>query len=125
LSAAGSSDPPGVIGRVKLLPAQAVGTGGWWDGPRLGQVLAYDSARGLGEIGVQVAEQVVVVPFHCTALADGGREVAAGSPVVCELRPGHRGRLEAAGVRVLGPPAAAERRTSGMLEAKEVPCQGS
>ncbi|MCK4177367.1 hypothetical protein ACFFRE_09265 [Aciditerrimonas ferrireducens] len=107
MSATGPSGPPGVLGWVGLLPAQAVGTGGWWDGPRLGQVLAYDSARGLGELGFQVTEQTVVVPFHCTALADGGREVAAGTPVVCELRPGHRGRLEAVGVRVLGPPAAA------------------
>jgi cold shock CspA family protein len=35
-------------------------------------------------------------PFHCTAIADGTRTIAVGTTVTFTVRPGHRGRWEAA-----------------------------
>jgi cold shock CspA family protein len=56
-----------------------------------GAVATFDEARGLGEIDVDGAR----FPFHCTALVDGTREVAVGTTVTFEVRPGGMGRWEA------------------------------
>ena len=41
-------------------------------------------------------------PFHCTALADGTRNVALGARVVFAVAAGHGGRYEARGITTLG-----------------------
>lgn len=94
---------PAGPGWVEWGSAQALGTGGWWDGPRRGVVVAFDSARGLGEVRAEGPGVISVAPFHCTALADGSREVPVGARVCFGLRPGHHGRLEATGLVVLDP----------------------
>ncbi len=37
-------------------------------------------------------------PFHCTAIADGSRRVAAGADVTFDLVPGRQGRWEGGSV---------------------------
>jgi hypothetical protein len=37
-------------------------------------------------------------PFHATAIADGSRDIAVGTPVTFTLVPGHQGRYEATGL---------------------------
>ncbi len=60
-----------------------------------GRVATFDDAAGWG---VVAAESGAVYPFHCTAIVGGTRTVEAGTPVVFQLAPGHRGEWEAAGV---------------------------
>jgi hypothetical protein len=40
-----------------------------------------------------------VLPFHCTAIADGSRSILVGTAVSYAVRPGPLGRWEAAGLR--------------------------
>ena len=56
-----------------------------------GTVVAFDEARGLGTIDADGTEY----PFHCTALLDGTRTVAAGTPVAFKVRPAGMGQWEA------------------------------
>lgn len=63
---------------------------------RSGTVTAFDEHRGLGEV---TAEDGEVLPFHCTAIADGTRTIAEGTEVTFTVRPGPMGRWEAAAVR--------------------------
>ena len=49
-------------------------------------------ARGLGEVR---ADDGAVLPFHCTAIADGSRTVAVGLPVRFTVVAGRLGRWEA------------------------------
>jgi cold shock CspA family protein len=58
-----------------------------------GVVEEFDEQRGLGTI---VADDGDVLPFHCTALADGSRTVEAGRRVQFDVVPGLSGRWEAA-----------------------------
>jgi cold shock CspA family protein len=60
--------------------------------PRRGTVTAFDTDRGLGTV---TDTQSVALDFHCTAIADGSRDIAVGTEVEFVVRPGHRGRLEA------------------------------
>mgnify|MGYP001627503897 CR=1 FL=1 len=57
-----------------------------------GRVSEFDEPRGLGTV---VAEDGTAYPFHCTAIADGTRDIDPGTPVRFALRPGHLGRWEA------------------------------
>jgi cold shock CspA family protein len=59
---------------------------------RIGRIAHYDSPRGTG-----VLEDTDGIErfFHCTAIADGTREIADGTTVFYELRPGLLGELEA------------------------------
>ena len=66
-----------------------------------GTVQAFDEAGGWGMVEVGEARY----PFHCTALVDGTRTVAAGSQVSFEVRAGGMGRWEA--TRIVKEPAAA------------------
>jgi cold shock CspA family protein len=60
--------------------------------PRIGRVTAYDEDAGHGLVrGDDGAE----LYFHCTALADGSREVAVGARVAFLVAPGAPGRWEA------------------------------
>jgi cold shock CspA family protein len=60
--------------------------------PRSGRVETFDEARGIGTVADDAGGSY---PFHCTALTDGTRTVAVGTPVVFEVAPTHLGRLEA------------------------------
>jgi len=62
-------------------------------------VSAFDEARGLGVVR---ADDGSTYPFHCTALADGTRNVALGARVVFSVAAGHGGRYEARGITTLG-----------------------
>jgi cold shock CspA family protein len=66
--------------------------------PLNGVVRAFDDARGLGEI---VNSDGTLYAFHCTQIADGTRTIAAGAAVTFEVRPWHRGQLEAVQIRAI------------------------
>jgi cold shock CspA family protein len=57
-----------------------------------GEVRSFDAPRG---VGVVVDDAGTEYPFHCTAIADGTREIAPGTRVKFEVTPG-LGRWEAA-----------------------------
>lgn len=60
-----------------------------------GVVTEFFFERGLGTIrGDGGAE----FPFHCTAIADGTRDIAVGTRVAYDLHAGHHGRIEASGI---------------------------
>lgn len=61
---------------------------------RQGTVAEFDFARGLGTIR-DTSARCSVVPFHCTAISDGTRDIAVGTPVVFRLVPGGLGMWEA------------------------------
>lgn len=75
-----------------------------------GTVVDFDASRGLGRIR-HGADRSSVVPFHCTAISDGSRDVVVGTPVVFRLVPGGLGLWEAGEVVKLGGSAP---RTSGV-----------
>jgi cold shock CspA family protein len=57
-----------------------------------GVVEEFDEQRGLGTI---LADDGALLPFHCTAIADGSRTVKAGRRVEFRVIPGLSGRWEA------------------------------
>jgi cold shock CspA family protein len=60
-----------------------------------GEVVSFDSPRGYGVVrGDDGAE----LTFHCTAIADGTREIDVGARVTFEVVPGHLGAWEAAAI---------------------------
>ena len=59
---------------------------------RTGTVTSFDDARGLGQVAGDDGE---VLPFHCTAIADGSRTVPVGRPVRFTVVAGRLGRWEA------------------------------
>ncbi|MDA8392311.1 MAG: hypothetical protein M0Z87_05815 [Actinomycetota bacterium] len=67
-----------------------------------GTVVAFDLARGLGEIEAGAGSPAWIVPFHCTAISDGSRDIGVGAPVVFRLSPGGLGVWEAGEVVKLG-----------------------
>jgi cold shock CspA family protein len=64
-------------------------------GTRSGSVSAFDDHRGLGEITL---DDGTVLPFHCTAIADGTRAIEAGAAVQVDVVAGRLGRWEAGSV---------------------------
>ena len=75
-------------------------------GPGRGTVEAFDDPRGLGVVR---SDDGVEHPFHCTAIADGTRTIAVGTPVTYRVAPGRLGRWEASDLRpaqaqAAGPP---------------------
>lgn len=60
--------------------------------PRIGMVTEFDEPRGLGTVQ---ADDGTSFRFHCTAIADGTRDVAVGTRVVFSVVAGHGGRYEA------------------------------
>jgi cold shock CspA family protein len=56
-------------------------------------VRSFDQRRGLGEI---VSEDGTVFAFHASAIVDGSRKIAAGTPVDFDVEAGLLGRWEAA-----------------------------
>jgi hypothetical protein len=67
-------------------------------GPVIGEVTAFDGPRGLGTVD---CGPVGVLPFHCTAITDGSRDVAVGTVVAVQVTHGRLGVLEARTVRPL------------------------
>ncbi|CAB4754051.1 unannotated protein [freshwater metagenome] len=57
-----------------------------------GTVQSFDQAVGLGTV---VDAQGTTFNFHCTAVADGSRNIAVGTAVSFVLRQGTLGRVEA------------------------------
>ena len=68
---------------------------------RRGRVVAFDERRGLGEVEDADGGRL---PFHCTAIADGTRRIAADTEVVFDVVAGPLGRTEADALRVDGAP---------------------
>jgi len=66
---------------------------------RTGTVTAFDDPRGLGEV---TADDGTVLPFHCTAIADGTRTIEVGTVVGFVARPGPMGCWEAAALAPCG-----------------------
>jgi cold shock CspA family protein len=66
--------------------------------PLLGHVESFDDPRGIGvvESGDRRFD------FHCTAITDGTRHIAEGTPVAFTVEAGHLGRFQASSVRPLG-----------------------
>ncbi len=62
---------------------------------RRGRVRTFDEGRGLGEIE---ADDGTAFSFHCTAIADGSRRIAPGTPVEFDVVAGHLGHWEAAAI---------------------------
>lgn len=58
-----------------------------------GEVTEFDDAVGIGT--VRDADTGVDHFFHCTAIADGTRTIAVGTPVTFTIVPGRQGRWEA------------------------------
>lgn len=58
-------------------------------------VVAFEEERGLGTVRDEGGAEH---PFHCTAIADGSREIEVGRAVEFDLRPGLPGRYEAQGI---------------------------
>jgi CspA family cold shock protein len=65
-------------------------------GEASGTVASFEKDRGLGEI---VAPDGTMYPFHCTAIADGTRDIAVGTKVTFTIAAGHLGRMEATGIK--------------------------
>jgi cold shock CspA family protein len=55
-------------------------------------VASFEPERGVGTVEEEGGDRFF---FHCTALADGSRQIEVGRRVLFVVRPGHRGRLEA------------------------------
>lgn len=66
---------------------------------RLGVVVDYDAERGEGIVG---EADGVSWWFHCTAVADGSRQIDSGVAVAFAVAPGRRGRWEAVDVTPTG-----------------------
>jgi cold shock CspA family protein len=67
---------------------------------RHGTVDRFDELVGLGTIRGDDGSEY---PFHCTAIADGTRTIAAGTRVIFKVAAGHLGRWEAAGIEPVTP----------------------
>ena len=65
-------------------------------GEASGTVASFQKDRGLGEI---VTADGATYPFHCTAIADGSRDIEVGKQVNFSIAAGHLGRLEATDIR--------------------------
>jgi cold shock CspA family protein len=61
-----------------------------------GHVDEYDPRRGLGSVERDDGHRF---GFHCTAIADGSRDIPVGATVTFRVAPGHLGRWEAATIR--------------------------
>ncbi len=73
-------------------PARSAAGLGRLDLWRVGVVVDFDEARGLGTLEADDGE---LVPFHCVAIADGSRSVPVGARVRYRLAMGPTGVLEA------------------------------
>jgi cold shock CspA family protein len=65
---------------------------------QLGTVADFDAHRGYGTLRTADGRELF---FHCTAVADGSRDVPVGAAVAFSVVAGQLGRWEAADVEVL------------------------
>jgi hypothetical protein len=72
------------VGRLSSIPALGRVTPG--------VVNEFDVDSGLGTV---VTSDGVTVPFHCTAITNGSRDIAVHTTVAFILEPAHLGRVEA------------------------------
>lgn len=61
-------------------------------GTIVGEVTQFNQPVGLGAVR---SHDGTVHPFHCTAVADGSRDIAVGTRVTFRLSAGRGGRFEA------------------------------
>jgi hypothetical protein len=66
--------------------------------PLIGDVAEFDEARGIGVVEYGPGRRL---PFHCTAITDGSRQIAPGTVVAFVVTAGRLGRLEARSVHPL------------------------
>jgi cold shock CspA family protein len=66
---------------------------------RLGEVTAFDDARGLGTVRDDEGREELA--FHCTEIAGGTRTIAIGTRVAFEVVPARLGRREARSLQPL------------------------
>ncbi len=59
--------------------------------PQTGEVETFDKEIGLGEVRSKDGR----LPFHCTQIADGTRDIMIGAKVAFRVAAGHRGTWEA------------------------------
>ncbi len=64
-----------------------------------GTVVSFDSDSGLGVVRTDDGRENA---FHCTAIADGSRQIDVGARVTYDVVAGHAGKWEAVDLR---PPA--------------------
>jgi cold shock CspA family protein len=64
----------------------------------VGEVASFDEHGGWGTVVATGPGGGRRYPFHCTAVADGSRHIAPGTPVVFGVVAGHHGRWEATDV---------------------------
>jgi cold shock CspA family protein len=57
-----------------------------------GSVASFDPERGVGTLRSADGAELF---FHCTAIADGSRQIEVGTAVTFVIEPGHRGLIEA------------------------------
>ncbi len=69
-------------------------------GDRTGVVTDYDDPAGIGTVTADEGDEHF---FHCTAIADGSRTIAAGTRVRFGVVPGCLGQWEATSLRPLEP----------------------
>ncbi len=70
-----------------------------------GVVKSFDSPVGMGVVGEEDpagSTGVAEYSFHCSQIADGSREIAAGTPVTFDVVAAGPGRWEAANLRATG-----------------------
>ncbi|HUR78170.1 MAG TPA: cold shock domain-containing protein [Acidimicrobiales bacterium] len=65
-------------------------------GDAAGAVRSFDKSTGLGEV---TSTDGATYPFHCTAIADGTRDIEVGQQVTFTITAGHLGKLEATDIR--------------------------
>ncbi len=69
-----------------------------------GRVVEFDEHKGYGYVEADDGRRLF---FHCTAVADGTRTIAVGTPVVFEVVGGNLGQWEAQGLVTCQPPGGA------------------
>lgn len=71
-------------------------------GDQTGTVTTFDDPAGFGTV---TADEGVEHFFHCTAIADGSRQIDVGARVRFTVVPGRQGRWEATDLGPEAPPA--------------------
>jgi cold shock CspA family protein len=75
-----------------------------------GEVVAFDDAKGWGTVRAADGRELF---FHCTQIAGGTRTIPVAVEVDFEVRPGRRGRWEAAALTPLSPLTPFSLRSGG------------
>lgn len=68
-------------------------------GRKTGTIVAYNADAGYGAVVVDGDTDATEWFFHCTAIADGSRDIEQGAVVSFDLVAGHCGQCEAHDIR--------------------------